>query len=364
MDKYGIDNQKIVYHPERVAEWLQAGDDWEKAKKVYPIYIEISPSGACNHRCVFCAVDYIGYKPVFLNTEKLTSALTQMGEKKVKSVMFGGEGEPLLHPQIIELTNHAKSSGIDVSYTTNGVLLSEKFLQKALSSITWIKVSLNAGSPETYQQIHRAQSDDFHRVIQNLKRAVEIKRAGGLNCTLGAQMILLPENKHEVVALANLLKEIGLDYFVVKPYSQHHFSLTKRYEDIKYESFLGLAEELKKISDDKFSAIFRDRTMKKWDAQEKSYQICHATPFFWAYLMANGDLYSCSAFLSDERFNCGNINQQSFVEIWEGEKRKNNWALLKDNFNITECRNNCRMDEVNRFLWQLKNQPPEHVNFI
>lgn len=364
MDKYGIDSQKIVYHPARIAEWLEASDDWEKAKKVYPIYIELSPSGACNHRCIFCAVDYIGYKPIFLDTAKLKQVLTEMGAKGVKSVMMGGEGEPLLHPQIIDLTNHAKKSGLDVSYTTNGVLLSDKFIKEALQSVTWIKVSLNAGSPESYHKIHRTKGEDFNKVIDNLRRAVNFKKENNINCTLGAQMVLLPENAHEALSLAKLLKEIGLDYFVVKPYSQHKFSLTKQYEEIKYESYLKLGEELKEISNDSFNAVFRGHTMKKWDQQERPYQTCYSTPFFWGYLMANGDLYSCSAFLNDDRFNCGNINIESFSEIWEGEKRKKNWELLKNNFNISECRNNCRMDEVNRYLSQLKDQPPEHVNFI
>jgi len=364
MDKYGIDSQKISYHPARLAQWLEAGDDWDKVKKVYPIYIELSPSGACNCRCVFCAVDYMGYKPIFLKTDKLMHALSQMGKKGVKGINMGGEGEPLLHPQIIELNNHAKKSGLDVSYTTNGILMSDKFIQEALPNVTWLKVSLNAGSPENYNKIHRTKAEDFNKVIDNLRRAVKFKKENKLSCTLGAQMVLLPENAHEAVSLAKLLKEVGLDYFVVKPYSQHKLSLTKQYEGIKYDSYQKLGEELRAVSEGGFDVIFRSHTMKKWDEKERPYHTCYATPNFWGHLASNGDLYSCSAFLGDDRFNCGNINEMTFVEIWEGEKRKKNWELMNSNFDISECRNNCRMDEVNRYLCRLTDVPPEHVNFI
>lgn len=359
-DKFKIDSHKMAYHPERTARWLEAGDDWEKAKEIYPLYVEVSSCGACNHRCIFCALDYLDYKTGSINAENYLKAMEDMAANGVKSIMYGGEGEPLIHPQIKDFTLKAGELGIDNAFTTNGVLLKEDFLEAALPAITWIKISIDAGTPETHSRIHRTKTDDFKTILENIRKAREIKKRDGLKTTLGTQMLLLPENYHEAVVLANAVKEAGADYLVIKPYSQHLMSENKR--EIDYEKYFYLDEELQKVADRHFNVIFRRHTMEKYNKDERDYPRCQSVPFLWAYIMANGDVYTCSAFLGDERFKIGNINEKSFKEIWEGEERRKNWELIK-NLDISHCRQNCRMDEVNRFLWGLKN-PPGHVNFI
>ncbi len=363
-DRYAIDSHKMMYHPERVAALMAAKDDWNQAKGVYPIYVEMGPVGACNHRCVFCAYDYIGYKTVRLETEMLRQRLPEMGRLGVKSIMFAGEGEPMLHKDICEIVRITKASGIDVSFTTNATAMPKAFPTEALPHVSWIKASINAGTAETYSQIHRCKPEHFETAIANLTAMVEARRADNLSVTLGAQILLLPENAHEIRELAEICRDrVGLDYLVVKPFSQLPHSTSQQYKDLEYTEFLDIEDKYKDMNTDKFSLIFRTNTMRKYNSSDR-YSHCYSTPFMWAHIMASGEVFGCGAFLQDERFRFGNINEHSFQDIWEGERRRANFELVSKSFNIDECRKNCRMDEVNRYLYQLIDNRPAHVNFI
>lgn len=180
-----------------------------------------------------------------------------------------------------------------------------------------------------------------------------------------AQSLLLPENADEMEQLAKICRdEIGLDYLVIKPYSHHLFSDTKVYENIDYTNSISFGDKLRALSTDKFQVVFRENTMKKYIQTEGRYAKCNATPFFWAYIMADGEVYGCSAYLLDKKFMYGNINEQSFQEIWEGKKREENFHFIRNELDIKHCRVNCRMDEVNRYLFNLREGLVEHMNFI
>ncbi len=371
-DRYAIDSHKLIYHPQRVSQWLAAKDDWAAAKNVYPIYVEISPVGACNHRCTFCAVDYIGYQSRRLDATIMAGRLLEMGRLGVKSVMFAGEGEPLLHKQLPVMIEACAEAGIDVSITTNATVVSENFLQRALPHIAWIKASVNAGSAETYAKVHQTKASDFELALGNLRRIVEARDARGLKLVVGAQAVLLPENRHEMVDLARRCRdELGLDYLVVKPYSQHLASHTTQYQDIDYSEFMTLEAQLRAENSENFQVVFRGNTMRKTmrkhsdiGEQPARYSRCSATPFFWAYVMADGDVYGCSAYLLDKKFQYGNLHETSFQEIWQSEARKTNFEFVNHGLDISDCRANCRMDDINRYLDALRSGGVPHVNFI
>jgi wyosine [tRNA(Phe)-imidazoG37] synthetase (radical SAM superfamily) len=269
MTDYRIDGTKIDLHPERVAAWL-------RGEKIYPLYVEIAPCGACNHRCSFCAVDYLGYAANFLNAEIMKTRLTEMAVLGVKSVMWAGEGEPLLHRGLGALIAHGHTAGIDQAVTTNGIAMTERFCQEALAHTAWIKVSINAGYEDDYMRIHQANHRDWLKLWVNLTRAVRLRSELNSAVTLGAQMVLLPDNAKGARALAYMCQETGLDYLVIKPYSQHPKSQTRTYAGLEYAEYLDFVASLEDLSTDAFKVIARRETMARVTG-EREYATCQAT---------------------------------------------------------------------------------------
>ncbi len=355
MDKFRIDGHKLLYHVPRVGQWLQG-------ENVPPIYIETSPSGACNHRCRFCGKDFVGYQPRMLDWGVFRERLEEMGRLGVKSIMHAGEGEPLLHKNLADMVQVGKACGIDQAVNTNGVLLTPDKAERILPHAEWIRISLDAGSRDVYAHLHDTRPEDFESVVDNLRAAAGLRRAHGWRCALGVQMLLLPENRHETATLARIARDAGADYLVIKPYSQHPLGITHEYERVNYEEDLRLAEELQQFNTPEFNVVFRVRAMQNWDAAERAYDRCQAMAF-WTYIDAGATLWACCNYIGDERFRLGNLYENTFGEIWLGERRKAVMEWVLNEMDAHQCRINCRMDAVNGYLWDLRN-PPQHMNFI
>ena len=397
MDKTRIDGQKLDMHPWRVAAWLNAMDDWEKAREIFPIYMEVSPIGSCIHECTFCSVDYMLDRtdhPSFTH-DVMTRTLSDMAAHGVLSTMFAGCGEPLSYrdrsakKDLADAILHANAVGIDTSVTTNAVLLSPEFSERAFTAqrLRWIRTSINGGNEETYTKIHRCHPSHFERVLRNLEAAVKIRERLGSRVKLFAQLVALPEaegmsrrslvrqtypsNIPTIVPLARRLRDIGVDNFSVKPFKQHlvehEATRSKMYEAAGQDPFEETFLELEGLETDAFEITVRREAMVNAGAEDRGYGRCHATPFHWAYIEADGEVWGCSAYvgridgdriLGDHRFRFGNVNKQSFPEIWRGERRRRCWEYTRKppsegGLNVNACMRGCQMDMPNRYLWEL-----------
>ncbi len=355
MDNYNIDSHKLHLHPERVSNWLNG-------EPIAPLYVEVSPSGSCNHRCIFCSMDFMGYQKRFLDTEIICRRLEEFGTFGVRSVMFAGEGEPLLHKDICRMADTAYASGIDVAFTTNGVLLNQECAARLLPVTSWIKVSCNAATEREYAQVHRTSASDFSRVLQNIKTAATVRAQSGSTCTLGVQCLLLPEYAENIPLLARQTREAGADYLVVKPYTHSPLSLHNSFGHIQYDVYVELEEALRAEETDNFKVVFRREAMRRWDSKKAEFDRCLALPF-WAYVDSGANVWGCLRHLNEEQFCYGNLMDKSFPEIWLGEERLAKVRWCTENLDISDCHVTCRMEPINSYLWRLRHPYP-HDNFI
>lgn len=347
-----MDSHKLIYHPETVSKWL-------KGENIYPIEIEISPSGACNHRCVFCAVDYIGYKPDFLDKDIILRDILRLSKKGLKSVICSGEGEPLLNKDLPDIVSGIKRCGVDVAMSSNGVLFTKEKAIECLEAFTWIRFSIASMDDQSYNKIQRGQKNDLDIVKMNLEEAVRIKRDKKLKTTLGVQCLLLSDNLPMIPDMAKQLREIGIDYLTIKPYSQHLHSINSFVID--YDALLELEEEIKQYKTENFQVYFRANAIKNAH-HEKCYSQCLGLPFM-THIDAKGNVWPCVAHIGMDEFCYGNIYEQTFEEIWEGKKRQEIMQKLNALDINKVCRQACRLEEINKYLNELK-YPGEHVNFI
>lgn len=365
MDRYLLDSHKLLWHLDRVLEW-------QKKKVITPIYIEISPVSFCNHKCIFCGIDFARDASMpathrqdhYLNREILCNRLIEMGKVGVKSIMFAGEGEPLLHKDINTFIKTANTSGIDVSMTTNGSMGSYDIWRDILPFMTWIRFSVDAGTSEVYTIVHNVPESSFGKTISSIEDAVRVKKEERLGITIGVQFLIIEENLNDIENALSLFSGIDIDYLSLKPYSLHPQMINKR-EVIYSEETIDYLQDIvdRYKAKTKIEIIFRKDAMKKYMDKGRFFSHCRALPF-WGYISTNGDFYTCSVFIGKKGFRAGNIYDNDIQGIISGDVRKNSIEYGENGLNIGEkCRLNCRMARINEFLELLENKP-QHINFI
>ena len=357
-----IDSHKLIYHPERVASW-------RKGEKILPINMEVCLAGACNHRCIFCCGDYLDYKPDFLPydvfMENLREVSLNHGEDGVKSILFAGTGEPLLHPRFIEVINGTKECGVDVALSTNGVLFIPEKADATMASISWIRFSVSGGTEETYKKIHRGRDGDLQRVFDNIRYAAELKRKNALKTVLNVQIVMIPENVNEVLLLAKRVKGLGADNFIVKSYGIQRRLMDSGQPGPNAEIYTdsdALQAELTALNDEKFRTIYRTQRIKN-EFSKRKYHECYASPFH-AFIAADGGVYPCCEFPGMNAYCFGNVTEISLKDIFmdRAGRRQSVLGKLKEE-NLAHCKTACKLDVMNQYLDELVH-PREHVNFI
>jgi MoaA/NifB/PqqE/SkfB family radical SAM enzyme len=367
MTEIQIKGHKLWWHFDRVEEFYKTEDS-------RPVYVEVGLTNRCNYECSFCGLDWARGKDT-LETNVLMKNIKDMAKFGVKSICYSGAGEPTLHKNFSKIIQETKKSGIDVSLSTNTVLFDKNKSERTLPYLSWIRFSVSSASPETHLKIHGTKNKnpkkEFYKILDNLKNSVELKTKNNYDVVLGVQFLLLDENCHEAVKMAEICKNIGVDNLQIKPYVSNSF--TSKNICIDYSKFSDLENKLKEFSDDKFKVIWRTNKVET-ETQGKKYDTCYGLPFM-AVINEKGHVQPCIHNYDVPNLSYGNIHKNLFSEIWRGNQRKNILKTIKK-AGVKNCKKGCRLDRINEDLNKLmtgemnledfktEKNPPLHVNFI
>ncbi len=143
----------------------------EQLAKVY-----VEPTSRCNLSCRTC-IRNAWEEPLGDMSEETFARLLE-GLKAfdpLPGLFFGGFGEPLAHPSIVEMVAQAKALGSPkIELITNGCLLTENIATNLIrAGLDTLWVSLDGIRPESYSDVRLGAL--LPQVLENLRRFKEIR---------------------------------------------------------------------------------------------------------------------------------------------------------------------------------------------
>lgn len=353
--KLYMDGTKLDRHLEEVVAWRRG--DW-----IAPIHLEISLTKVCNQHCTFCYIDW-SHGAVQMDEEVAINLIKDAKRLGVKSALIAGEGEPTINKAYAKVIETAGEVGFDVALNSNAVLMTDEQIERFIPNLSWMRCSVQAADPKTYAAIHKAPENHFGKAIRNIEKCVETKHKTNSKLAIGVQQVLIQENGHTVAELARLAKEMGADYYVIKPCHPHDMN-KQSYKTISdlVEMFSEQLEEAQSLSDDNFKAVVRWNFLAEAE-KPRNYTKCLALPFI-VQIGADGSLYTCYAWGHDKDHVYGNLNEKSFEEIIKSEEYRKIWTSVGHNKDLSKCMPTCRHHNANKYLWHLTEEVPDHLNFI
>lgn len=356
MDRLGA--EKIIYNAERLIDIKTNGD-------TYPVHMVIGVTDYCNHKCIFCNTEYATADLSRIHSierKTLMRFLREAQNTGLKAVTICGSGEPLIYPQIEQLLYEIHSLGLDIGIFTNGSKLTKSIRKAILETCTFVRCSINASNSLEHEIVHRVKNE-FEKIVNNVQLLVDEKKQIGNDLpTIGTQFVFYEDNYKSILNATKLWKQIGVDYFEIKPLIEGEGSSvgTTVFSAKNKKAVKEQMELAKKLEEPSFHVYTKyGQYLNTISEKIRNYRVCYGhalDPSLWS----DGNLYLCSNHEHEDDI-IGNIYESSFEEIWNGEKRKKRIQKI----NVDTCPRGCRCDLLNEIIWDyLHPNTLIHPNFI
>ena len=141
-----------------------------------PIVFSIEPSSTCNLHCPEClsGTKQINRKNAYFDLELFKKIIQQIHKKSwIINLYF--QGEPLLHPNVIEMIRICNKVGLMTVISTNGNLITEQLANDLIDSgLDVLIISLDGWNQETYE-VYR-KGGNFTKLLQGMNLLAEAKQ--------------------------------------------------------------------------------------------------------------------------------------------------------------------------------------------
>lgn len=296
-----------------------------------PLVVELDTTEVCNLACPGCISEDLVENKTSFSRDRLLEIGKELYELGVKAVILIGGGEPLAHPAVGELIDYLGKNDIHVGITTNGFFL-DQYMDTIAKYSSWTRVSIDAATAQTFDQLRPSKDgkSKFEYIVNNMRKLARVKMG-----KLGFSYLIRTEadgfgiqsNIQEIYDAAVLARDIGCDYFEVKPsYSyaggQNH-ALVK-HDALRMEEAKREISRLNELETDTFKIMkainLEDSLNCVEKKQEKSYHFCPMGHL--RTLVCPSGVYVCPYWRGKDNFRFGDAKQSSMKEIWDGDLRK------------------------------------------
>lgn len=192
---------------------------------VGPIQAQIGICDPCNHECVFCwdhppadresddtASRFGLSRPGVMSFELFKGIVDDLHALGTRRIDLIGRGEPLLNHSFIDMIRYVKGRGMQLVMCTNAARLSEPIAREMVAvGVDRVNISLNAGSPENYPNIHVTETpEDYLKVKKNVRFLADCKSAAGAKLPIiSPSFVISSKNYFEMDKMVEVSHEIG-----------------------------------------------------------------------------------------------------------------------------------------------------------
>lgn len=181
---------------DKTIKWDKYGE--EMIDDGFPLQLDIELTTACNLKCRMCVQSKMKLKPEYMERKMVYDLLRQGVENDLDSVKLNYRGEPLMHPNFVEIVKYAKDLGLYVHFNTNGLLMDSKNCKALIEAkVDEVFFSIDSCVEETYEKIRI--NGRFGVLLMNIAQLRVLRALKGVDLpVISLQCVKQELNREEI----------------------------------------------------------------------------------------------------------------------------------------------------------------------